>query len=103
MLANDTKYGVKERQMPQLNLSEKATILSKPIWSYSDIKDYFGFCTTKSTQLKKKVVERGGGVDFCPTKVKADFVFKELGLNREDEIKRISSLIKGGDQNADGQ
>ena len=67
-------------------------LLAKPIWSCSDIQEYLDCGRTKASQIKARALKIGGVVRGIPSKVKKDAVLEVLGLDFEDEIKKLNKL-----------
>lgn len=81
-------------------LDEKISLLSKPVWSYRDIMDYFDHIKSSTTaiELKKKIQAKGGGVKYDSRLVKTDAVLEHYGLSRENELNTLTKAKKNEEE-----
>ena len=68
-------------------------LLEKSLWSSKDIKNFFGCSNTKASEImqeaKKISISR-----LLPSKAKRDNVLEVMGINFNEEIKKLRILEK---------
>lgn len=74
-------------------MDEKEALLSKTLWCIEDIKAYCECGTTKASNIMKEA-KKISVSRFLPSKAKRDNVLEVLGLNFNDEVKKLK-LLKG--------
>lgn len=83
-----------EERIARLNL--ELTLLQKPVWTWKDISQFFGYASAKSIEIKKRALALGGKVDFAPHGVQSRYVLKVYETTPEDEIRKRSIELNGG-------
>ena len=68
-------------------MTEKKELLSKPVWTFRDIMNYFGCSQKKAFDIKNKAIEKGGGVSYGKHYVQSDCVLSLFGTSRQKELK----------------
>lgn len=66
-------------------------ILKKPLWDLKDIQEYTGCCQSKASMIMQ-AAKRISVSRYLPSKAKRDNVLEVLGLDYEDEVKKLKLL-----------
>lgn len=78
----------------QNELLLKAKILSKTLWSNTDIMDFVGCKKTIASQIHRiAAIEFDGVVKVFPRMVKRDSVLRYLGLDLIKEVSIVRSML----------
>lgn len=69
----------------------KREILSKPMWSLADVKNYFGIGSTTASKMMQ-AAKRIKVSKYSPSKAYRDVLLDINGLNFEDEVMKAKIL-----------
>ena len=76
-------------------MGTKKELLSRFVWTYHEIMDYFPHVKSKTTAIrikKRAIQEYNGSVPYGTEYVKTDSVLALFGTSREQELKIINEV-----------
>lgn len=79
-----------------MEVKNKLELLSKPVWTYRDIMNYYGY--SKPTAIKAKnnaIKSHNGKVSYGNQYATIDSVLELFGTNRITEIEKLKQMIYG--------
>lgn len=77
-----------------ISTANKINLLSKNVWSYRDIMDYFGVSKPTAIKAKNTAIKcYGGKVSYGSNFAKIDSVLELYSTNRLTEIKKLKEMM----------
>ena len=84
-------------------IKEKLQCWSKTAWSNKDIMLCLDCCETKASQIHRMALRRNGIIKALKTKVKAESVCGLLGIDYNNEIKKLSQILRTMEESKNGE
>lgn len=84
-------------------IKQKIQCWSKAVWSNKDIMICLDCCETKASQLHQMAKRRNGIIKALKTKVKAESVCQLVGLDSNNEIAKLTKILRTMEEELNGK